>query len=119
MNAINRRGMKVVCVAEFELVDMSTGALYTGTLPQLEHIYTVDDFIATGPIVECDGSVIGSGANLPGITLREIPAPRQKSGGCIGWPIEGFRPALNRKTDISELVSLCAPTLTSKPVEVV
>jgi hypothetical protein len=100
MNPINRRGQKVVCVVEFDLVS-TRGGKYGGPGPLLDEVYTVINFIDnTGkfiPDADDDLSL--------GIELLEVPSPISPPGP-LGWPIIAFRPADERKTDISDLIRL-------------
>lgn len=101
MNPINRVGQKVVCVTEFEIYDY-LGNLFCGPSPRIDGVYTVAGFLNNE----------GAAASLdllddigPGIELREVPSVRGKGGTrSLGWPIIGFRPLLDRETDISALV---------------
>lgn len=109
MNDINRRGQKVVCILEFELISYD-GRIYQGPQPVFNEVYTVNDF------VDNSGNVVPScpvhGDMRPGIELCEIAPPlhRKSTGQPIrfGWPILGFRPADERETDISELREIAA-----------
>ncbi len=102
MNGINRVSQKVVCVHEFEMFD-AQGRAYPGPMPIADKIYTVAGFIDNTGLLE---SIPGSDPDdlIPGIELMEIPSPKQRGGNRrLGWPLIGFRPALDRKTDISAL----------------
>jgi hypothetical protein len=109
MNGINRRSQKVICIAEFDLIDAASGRLYSGPTPQINEVYTVDAFVDSGPLVDTDGILTDGSHDAPGITLVELKSPKTKSkyGGRrpLGWPIVGFRPLLERGTDISALVA--------------
>lgn len=109
MNAINRLGQKVVCIAEIDVVTQS-GARYPGPVPVLDEVYTVTGFGPTGMKAPPD---------LPdadiGIILAEIPTIRGRSS-CdrtwrnLTWPLVIFRPVDERKTDISDLVRVAKET---------
>jgi hypothetical protein len=96
MNAINRRGQKVICVQDHAL-----WANFCCDLPWplLDQIYTVSGF--------------GEIEHHPGIFLLELPpvscSCHQLSGAP--WPIECFRPLDQRATDISALTKILDPTL--------
>jgi len=112
MNGINRRGQKVVCVAEIELVLLS-GRTYPGPMPQVDETYTVVDFAHSGCV---RGIGIEAEALAPGIVLREIPSPRSTADHRLfGFPIIAFRPLDERETDIGDLLKLQAPTKQTEP----
>jgi hypothetical protein len=100
MNGINRRGQKVVCIAEIN-VFLGPGSFnpYGGPIPRPDETYTVEGFIESGFIL----SEIGSG-RVPGLALREMPCAFFGTGEPMGWPVAGFKPVDERKTDISDLM---------------
>ena len=105
MNGINRRGQKVVCVAEVTVIvgDISALRKYDGPAPRREAVYTVDGFIESVLLAGPFGTV-------PGIALMEIPCVLKPPGmQPMGWPIAAFRPLDQRETDISELRKLATP----------
>ncbi len=109
MNGINRRGQKVICVASFSIHGLF-GEVVPHQTPQPDHVYTVADFI------DCIGaSVEGQYGRMPGIDLVEVPVIILRgTNKPSGWPLVGFRPADERKTDISDLVK-AAKDATIKP----
>lgn len=97
MNPINRIGQKVCCVGD-ERVWFAFVCPSLKVYPKKGEVYTVAGFETY--------------AGLPGIHLREIGGIECACNGLSGvpWLISAFRPLDERRTDISELQSLLAPT---------
>lgn len=102
MNGINRRDQKVVCVMQIDVED-GKGHIFPGPYPEVDKVYTVEDFVDSGMVRETGEDMV------PGITLRELASIRGRRVGdgerrVMGWPIIAFRPLDERKTDIGDLV---------------
>jgi hypothetical protein len=93
MNAINRIGQKVVCVAENAIWSYVCETLRVH--PMKGSVYTVTGF----------ATII---SDIPGIHLRELGGFTCSCSGADNqaWPISAFRPLDQRKTDISEFEKL-------------
>jgi hypothetical protein len=93
MNAINRIGQKVICVAENAIWQYLCETIRTH--PIKGSIYTVTGF---APIM----------GDVPGIHLRELDGFSCTCSGVANaaWPISAFRPLDQRKTDISQFEKL-------------
>lgn len=106
MNGINRRGQKVVCIADMVITCRSHTGIerkYPGPFPVMEGVYTVVNFIMSG--IDMDEPDKGKS---PGLELAEVPTVMCccGCGAKAGWPIFAFRPLDERKTDISTFTEI-------------
>ena len=108
MHAINRRGQKVVCIADIQVICAVCGP---AKVPEKNGVYTVTDFgnFDTRGLPKMTAKEIC----IPGIHLAEVPdiasCPCDAPGMVtpmvpLPWPLMLFKPVFEGKTDISEIV---------------
>jgi hypothetical protein len=97
MNPINRVGQKVVCITPpmVWFYICPSVRIY----PRLSDVYTVAAFETLD-------------TDVPGIRLRELEGFTCECGGFkdAPWPITGFKPVDERKTDISVFTQILDKT---------